>query len=203
MRDRPALIFEAPDGQTSRMSFADVDRAAKGLATTLRGLRYRRGDRIGLHTGQHPATAVAHMAIAATGRVAVTLSQLHGPDTLAHPVQDSRSHALLTGDPAWADLRGERAALFPDLVHMVTRDPVAAEIDICAAMASDPAGFTPGFGGADDPALLMCTSGSNGKPKGILHGHRILAAYTPSTHPFFNLSMQDDDAVFWSPFDRA
>ena len=49
----------------------------------------------------------------------------------------------------------------------------------------------------------MYTSGSAGKPEGIVHGHRLLAAHTPSTHRFVNLSMQDEDAVFWSPSDRA
>ena len=203
MRDRPALIHEAPDGSVTCHSFAEVDRAATGLAAFLRGLGYGRGDRIGLHTGQHPDTAVAHMAIAKLGGVAVTLSQLYGPDTLAHAMQDCGARVLLTGDPAWAALRGERAVLFPDLEQVLTRHPVGHEVDLTAALATDPVGFTPDFGGADDPALLMYTSGSTGKPKGILHGHRILAAYTPSIHLFFNLSMQDADAVFWSPSDWA
>lgn len=202
-RDRTALIFEAPDGRVTIQSFAQVDRAATGLASVLRGLGVGKGDRIGLHTGQHPDTAVAHMAIAKLGGVAVTLSQLYGPETLAHAMQDSRARVLVTGDPVWAALRGDRAALFPDLVHVLTRDPVAGEIDLAGAFAAEPAGFVPEFGGADDPALLMYTSGSTGKPKGILHGHRILAAYTPSIHLFFNLSLHDQDAVFWSPSDWA
>jgi len=202
-RHQTALIHEQPDGSVMLQTFAEVDRAATGLAAFLRGLGYGRGDRIGLHTGQHPDTAVAHMAIAKLGGVAVTLSQLYGPETLAHAMQDSRTRVLLTGDPVWCALRGERAALFPDLVHVLTRTPIGAEMDLAAAFVTDPATFTPDFGGADDPALLMYTSGSTGKPKGILHGHRILAAYTPSIHLFFNLSMQDKDAVFWSPSDWA
>jgi len=203
MRDRPAMIHETATGAVETLSFAQVDRAAKGLAATLRALGYGRGDRIGLHCGQHPDTAVAHMAVAMIGGVAVTLSQLYGPDTLAHAMQDSATQVLLTGDPAWAALRPARATLFPALRHVLTRAPAAGETDLAAAMAADPGGFVPDFGGADDPALLMYTSGSTGKPKGILHGHRILAAYTPSIHLFFNLTMQDDDAVFWSPSDWA
>jgi acetyl-CoA synthetase len=83
------------------------------------------------------------------------------------------------------------------------REPQAGEIDLEAAFAAEISSFVADFGGADDPALLMYTSGSTGKPKGILHGHRVLAAYTPSINLFFNMSMTDEDAVFWSPSDWA
>ena len=63
--------------------------------------------------------------------------------------------------------------------------------------------FRPNFGLANDPALLMYTSGSTGKPKGILHGHRVLASYKPSINLFFNLSMKEENAVYWSPSDWA
>ena len=63
-RNRPAMIFEAGDGTVSRMTFADVDAAATGLAGKLRELGYGKGDPVALHTGQHPDTAIGHMAIA-------------------------------------------------------------------------------------------------------------------------------------------
>jgi acetyl-CoA synthetase len=199
-RDRTALIFEAPDGRVTRPSFADVDRAATGLAASLRTAGFGRGDYIGLHLGQHPDTAIAHMAICKIGAVAVTLSQLYGPDTLSHALNDCRARAILTDRAAWGGLD---PTSFPHLTHVWMRDPLPGAHDLGLALATDAPGFTPDFTGADDPALLMYTSGSTGKPKGILHGHRILAAYTPSIALFFNLSMQDDDAVFWSPSDWA
>jgi len=199
----PALIFESPDGGVERWSFAEVDRAATGLAATLRGLGCGTGDFIGLHTGARPDTAIAHMAIARIGAVAVTLSQLYGPETLAHALADCRAEVLITAPEGWEELRHGRADAFPHLRHVLTRDPAAGETDLGAAMAAEGAGFSPDYGAADDPALLMYTSGSTGKPKGILHGHRVLAAYTPSINLFYNLSMDDPDAVFWSPSDWA
>ena len=95
-RDKPALIYQAADGSVSVQSFADVDRAATGLAATLRRMGYGPGDFIGLHTGQHPDTAIAHMAIAKLGAVAVTLSQLYGPETLAHALNDCAAQVILT-----------------------------------------------------------------------------------------------------------
>jgi hypothetical protein len=101
-RDRTAMIFEAPDGTVTRQTFAEVDRAATGLAATLRAQGFGRGDLIGLHLGQHPDTAIAHMAICKIGGVAVTLSQLYGPDTLVHALNDCRTRAILTDRAAWS-----------------------------------------------------------------------------------------------------
>jgi acetyl-CoA synthetase len=199
-RDRPAMIYEAPDGSVTTQSFAEVDAAATALAAELRALGYGKGDPVALHTGQHPDTGIGHMAIAKIGGIAVTLSQLYGPDTLAHALNDCRAGVILTDRAAWDPLRSER---FPHLRHVLMRDPGPGDIDLGAAMATPPDDFTPEFSGADDPALLMYTSGSTGKPKGILHGHRVLAAYTPSINLFFNLALDDADAVYWSPSDWA
>jgi acetyl-CoA synthetase len=199
-RDRPALIYETPGGTITTQSFAEVDRAATGLAASLRQHGVGRGNHVALHTGQHPDTAVSHMAICKLGAVAVTLSQLYGPETLAHALNDCSARVILTDRDVWDALQGQS---FPSLTHVYTRAPRPGEHDLGAAFAADPLGFEPDFGGADDPALLMYTSGSTGKPKGILHGHRVLAAYTPSINLFFNLSMTDADAVYWSPSDWA
>lgn len=202
-RYRAAMVYETADGSIERQSFADIERRSSGLAAFLRSLGYGRGDLVGVHTGQHPDTAIAHMAIFKIGAVAVTLSQLYGPDTLAHALNDSRTPVLLTTQEAWAPLRPEAISLFPHLKHVLLREPQGAELDLAAALETQANGFEPEFTGADDSALLMYTSGSTGKPKGILHGHRVLAAYTPSINLFFNLSMEDDDAVYWSPSDWA
>ena len=198
--DKPAMIFEARNGRATTLSFAQVDAAATGLAAELRRLGYGKGDPIGLHTGQHPDTGIGHMAIAKIGGIAVTLSQLYGPDTLAHALNDCKAKVILTSRDAWEPLRSES---FPHLTHVLMRDPMPGDLDLGAAMENPPPDFVPELGGADDPALLMYTSGSTGKPKGIMHGHRVLAAYTPSINLFFNLALDDADAVFWSPSDWA
>ncbi|MFZ4744856.1 MAG: AMP-binding protein, partial [Limnohabitans sp.] len=71
------------------------------------------------------------------------------------------------------------------------------------ALACDGSAFIPIDTHADDPALLMYTSGSTGLPKGILHAHRILQAYIPSLSLTYNLDTQGEDLIFWSPADWA
>ena len=202
-RHRLALVYADPNGVVHTQTFAQVDEASTNLAASLSKLGFGRGDYIGLHTGQHPDTAIAHMAVCKLGGVAVTLSQLYGPQTLQHALNDCQLKVMLTSTDAWAPLRSNAEELFPNLQHVMLRQPAKDEVDLAAAMQTKCTSFTPEFTGADDPALLMYTSGSTGKPKGILHGHRVLASYTPSINLFFNLSMDDEDAVYWSPSDWA
>jgi acetyl-CoA synthetase len=207
-RDRTALIYEAPDGVVTTQSFAEVDQAATNLAAYLGDLGFGRGDLVALLTGQHPDTAVAHMAVCKLGGTAVTLSQLYGPETLQHAMNDSGARVLLTSEGVWSPLRAQADTLFPQLEHVLLRQPTAGrqaitEHDLGNVFEQSAPDFVPDYTGANDAALLMYTSGSTGKPKGILHGHRILAAYTPSINLFFNQSMSDPDAVFWSPSDWA
>lgn len=201
--NRPALYFEESDGKVRSWTFAEVDAAAKSLAAFLRRLGVDRGDMVALHTGMRPETAIAHLAISKLGGVTVTLSQLYGPDTLAHALSHSGAKVILTTAAAWAPLRAEAASRFTLEQVLVAGETEGSELSLDAALSENATGFIEAETGPDDPALLMYTSGSTGLPKGILHGHRILAAYTPSINLFYNLSLDDEDAVFWSPADWA
>ena len=95
-RDRTAMIYEDEQNRIHTQTFAEVDTAAHNLASALSELGFGPGDFIGIHTGQHPDTAIAHMAVCKLGGVAVTLSQLYGPETLRHALNDCRLKVILT-----------------------------------------------------------------------------------------------------------
>ena len=112
-RDRPAMLYEQEDGSVQVQSFADIDAAATNLAAKLRSLGYGRGALVGIHTGQSPDTGIAHMAVCKIGGVAVTLSQLYGPDTLRHAMNDCQLPVILTTGSAWAPFRDGQADQLP------------------------------------------------------------------------------------------
>lgn len=202
-KDHPALIFEKDDLSTETWSFAEVEERATRLAAALANLGVGKGARVAIHTGLRPETGFAHLAIYKLGAIAVTLSQLYGPDTLRHVLNHSEAMAIITQDNAWDRFR-DSVHEFPYLKHRIvvgtTKD---GEIPFAACIEKPAKDFRPADTSADDPALLMYTSGSTGLPKGMLHGHRILQAYMPSIHFFFNMDLDDPNSVFWSPADWA
>jgi len=202
--DAPALIHENEDGSLATFSFAGIDARATRFAVALAELGVGRGQPVAVQTGQTPETAIAHMAIYKLGAVVLTLSHLYGEDTVEHIMRDSQARVLITDRPSWDRLAASRDR-FGALEHVIMRgpEPRAGEIAFDACLERDAAGFVAAETRADDPALLMYTSGSTGMPKGMLHAHRILHAYLPTVTMFYDLELDRPGNVFWSPADWA
>ena len=198
-----ALVYEAEDGTLERYSYAALDNQASAFAANLRNLGIGAGARVAVHTGQRPATAIAHLAVYKLGAIAVTVSELYGPDTVSHILNDSGAVAIVTTGPAWSPYRAQLSR-FADLRHVIVKgEPGPGESAFDGMVTGNGAVFEAVRTRAEDPALLIYTSGSTGAPKGILHGHRAVHAYNVSTSLFYNLEVFEPDLVFWTPADWA
>ena len=203
-RDHPALVFEDEDGTVRRYSFAELDALSdpsrEGPARVGGWARRRRWRCI---PDSGPETAFAHLAIHKIGAVVMTLSQLYGPDTVEHCLADSGTRITITDPQAWGRVRDARSR-FTELEHvLMVGEPAAGERAFEDCLADEPGGIEYAATGPEDPALLMYTSGSTGLPKGLLHGHRIMHAYTPTMTLAYDLELDWPDAVFWTPADWA
>ncbi len=200
--DRPAIIWQRPDGQVETVSFGRLEDESNRLANVLNARGIRRGDRVAIILSQGPAAAIAHIAIYKMGAIAVPLAALFGPDALAFRLANSGARALLTNAEGVAKLADIRDGL-GELSVVLSVDGRADGVDSLAdAMDRASPRFTAVDTAPDDPAMMIYTSGTTGPPKGALHGHRVLLGHLPGIqmpHEFFP---QAGDRM-WTPADWA
>ena len=202
-RNRFALYWEDESGATAAYSFWDIQVAANRLSNALAGLGVQRGDRVALILPQRPETAIAYMAIFQTGAIALPLSHLFGPDALEYRLAHAEASVALVEPTTIANLWAVKDKV-PTLRHVIgvggARESGVHGYEELLAKASR--NFQPVDTAADDPALIVYTSGTTGPPKGALKAHRVLIGNVPGfvhSHDFFP---QRGD-LFWSPADWA
>jgi acetyl-CoA synthetase len=191
-RDAPAILVTDGRTVTRTVTFGELSDDSNRLANALRRAGVEPGDRIGIILPQRPETAVAHVAAAKLGAIAVPLSVLFGPDGLETRLRDADVRVVL----------GEAEPL--DRIAGLGLDVPLVDVDrdLASLLADASARVEPARTGPDTPALLVYTSGTTGPPKGALHAHRVLAGHLPGfglSHDFFP---QDGDRI-WTPADWA
>lgn len=205
---RLALIYEDADGNATRYTFDELKTLSDRFANALQACGAQRGDRIGIFLSQSIETAIAHLAAYKAGMVAVPLFALFGVDAIEHRLGDSGAVALITDQAGVRKIEEIRASL-PALREVfsvdIEHDDMDAKTPVRSfwhALNNASAGFTSVDTSADDPAVIIYTSGTTGKPKGALHGHRVLLGHLPGVE----MSQQGFPAhatLIWTPADWA
>ncbi|TMG78488.1 MAG: AMP-binding protein [Betaproteobacteria bacterium] len=202
-RSRFALHWEDEDGTTAACTFRELQQQANRLSNALAGLGVKRGDRVGIVLPQRPETAIAHIACYQMGAVAMPLSVLFGPDALEYRLQDSETIAALVDPASLPNLAQVRDRL-PHLRLVVgvagARESWTQSWEALLEKASTR--FAPVDTAAEDPALLVYTSGTTGPPKGALMPQRVLLGNIPGFVYSHDLYPQSGD-LLWSPADWA
>ena len=199
LRDKIALYYEDDQGHTEQYTFGQMITASNRFANALRGLGISRGDVVAVHLPQRPETAIAHMALYRIGAIALPISKLFGPDALKYRLEDSSSKAILLevdSLPKIAELRKEVATLQHVIVVGGKGDGLSFD-DLLAKGSPD---FQMGKSSAEDPILLMYTSGTTGDPKGVLHVARYVLGHNGIDYSY-NFLRQGD--LYYSPADWA
>ncbi|HZE59239.1 MAG TPA: AMP-binding protein [Burkholderiales bacterium] len=202
-RNRFALYWEDESGACAAYSFWDVQIAANRLSNALAGLGVKRGDRVAIILPQRPETAIAYMAIFQMGAIALPLSHLFGTDALEYRLAHAEASVALVEPTTLANLWAVKDKV-PSLRHVIgvggAREAGVHAYDELLSKASG--NFARVDTAANDPALIVYTSGTTGPPKGALKAHRVLIGNAPGfvhSHDFFP---QKGD-LFWSPADWA
>src|SRR6185295_13969072 len=199
-RARVALHWEDESGATATYSFRDIQLAANQLSNALAALGVKRGDRVAILLPQRPETAIAYIAIFQMGAIALPLSHLFGPDALEYRLEHAGASVAIAESSTLPNLLAIRDKL-TNLQHIVAVDAPAG-LDWNKLLEKASSSFRPVDTDAEDPALIVYTSGTTGPPKGALKAHRVMIGNVPGfvhSHDFFP---QKGD-MFWSPADWA
>src|SRR5260221_8041128 len=197
---RTALLDSHADGHCDEISYGALRDKSNRLANALRAFGVVRRDRVAILLPQGPDVAVSHIAIYKLAAIALPLAMLFGIDAISYRLRNSGARALITNAQGLAKLANSGDAL-PDLVLSVDGAGDKA-LSFHETLARASSAFTPEVTVADDPALMVYTSGTTGQPKGALHAHRVLIGHQPGIevpHEFFP---QPDDRM-WTPADWA
>ena len=166
--DREALVDPGAD---ERRSFADLDRRAGDLAAGLEAIGIERGDRLTALLSDSIEFLELLFACAHAGVVYNPISSRVAPDRLAYVLDHAGSTGVVVDRHGIGTLRALEADDRPPIsigVGTGNESPVDHSYDtLFGERAADPAPIA-----EDDPALLLYTSGTTGRPKGVVHTHR-------------------------------
>jgi acetyl-CoA synthetase len=200
--DRTAIFDVDANGAVDQVSYGALRTASNRLANVLAARGIARGDRVAILLPQGPAVAISHIAIYKLGAIALPLAMLFGVEAIAYRLGDSGARALITNAQGLAKL-GDAGEARQRLDLVLTLDGAGAGAeDFHATLARAGSDFTAALTSADDPALMVYTSGTTGPPKGALHAHRVLLGHLPGIEFPHEFLPQTGDR-FWTPADWA
>jgi acetyl-CoA synthetase len=216
--DRVAIHWEGEPGDRRDITYAELTDEVKRAANVLEGLGVGEGDRVAIYLPMIPEAVVAMLAVARIGAVHSVVFGGFSADSLASRIDDAEASVVITADGGYR--KGRVFPLKPvvdealgktdgDSVHNVLvvrrgendidwtdgRDLWWHDTVAQASSEHEAHAF-----GAEHPLFILYTSGTTGKPKGILHtsgGYLVQSAFTHKN--VFDLHPETD--VYWCTAD--
>ncbi|OGS57277.1 MAG: acetate--CoA ligase [Euryarchaeota archaeon RBG_19FT_COMBO_56_21] len=198
-KDKIALIFDDGEGNAQKFTFGQLNVLTNKFANLLKKLDIKRQDRIFFFLSRSPELYVGFIGAIKYGAIASPMFPAFGPDAIRDRLQDSGAVVLVT-DSALKKRVYEVKSLLPELKHMVIvgKDVAANEISWEEEMAAASDKFDATPMDPEEFSYMLYTSGTTGKPKGVMHAHKDIVQVHLST--YWVLDVHDED-VYWCTAD--
>ncbi len=213
--NKAAIIWEGEPGEVRVFTYRELLREVCRFANALQSLGIRSGDRVGIYMGMVPEAAIAMLACARIGAIHSVVFGGFAAEAVRDRMNDAQAKCVITQDGAFR--RGAVVPLKPHVDKAVEQCPTVEHV-IVLERTHDPIDMKPGRDhrwselvekasakhtapalDAEHPLFILYTSGTTGKPKGVMHttAGYLLGAYLTTKYVF---DMRDED-VYWCTAD--
>ena len=213
--DKTAIIWEGEPGDIRKISYNEALKEVSKFANILKSLNIKKGDRVAIYMPMVPEAAYAMLACSRIGAIHTVVFGGFSVESLRERINDAQAKLLITADGGWR--RGKIVPLKDTSDEAVAECPTIENILVIKRTENDvqmqdgrdhwyhdllekaDEECPPEEMDAEDVLFILYTSGTTGKPKGIIHttgGYLTGATYT--TKYVFDLK---EDDIFWCTAD--
>ncbi|MGH2661588.1 MAG: acetate--CoA ligase [Actinomycetota bacterium] len=214
--DRVAYFWEGEPGDRRTITYRELHGEVCRFANALRSLGVRKGDRVAIYLGMVPELPVAMLACARIGAPHSVVFGGFASEALRDRINDAEARILVTADGGWR--RGQVVPLKQNADRALAETASIEKVVVVRRIGEDvpwtegrdlwyhqaiegqPAEAEPEEMDAEDPLYILYTSGTTGKPKGILHTTGGYLTGVAATHRLiFDIHPESD--VYWCAAD--
>ena len=214
--DQVAYHWIGEPGDERIITYSDLASEVSRFANGLKSLGLEKGDRVAIYMGMIPELPVAMLACARLGLVHSVVFGGFSSDALSSRINDAEARVVITQDGAWrggkvVPLKANTDSALestPSIEHCIvvkrTNHGVDMEEgrdvwwhDLVYSVTDD---CEPEVLNAEDPLYILYTSGTTGKPKGIVHTQGGYLTHVMTTHSYV-FDVKPDSDVYWCAAD--